>query len=71
MDGMKARAIRHYLGDSMRKFAKRIGVNASTISDIEHGHRDITDYVRAKLIRIEAELPDDFYIFYEKFRNTA
>lgn len=71
MDAMKAKAIRYYLGESQEKFSKRIGVAASTICAIEKGNRDITDYIRAKLIRIEANLPDDFFIFYEHFRKSA
>lgn len=71
MDGMKAKAIRYYLNESMEKFAKRIGVAASTICAIENSQRDISDYVRAKLARIEAELPGDFFIFYEYFRKST
>lgn len=71
MDGMKAKAIRYYFGESMGKFSKRIGVAASTICAIENGQREISDYVRAKLARIEAGLPDDFYIFFEHFRKSA
>lgn len=71
MDRMKAKAIRYYLGESMEKFGKRIGVGASTISDIENGNREISDYVRAKLVRIEMSLPDDFYSFYVMFKETA
>lgn len=71
MDGMKAKAIRYYLGQSMESFAKKIGVAASTISAIENGQRDVSDYVRAKLIRIEAQLPDDFYVFYDHFKTNV
>lgn len=69
MDGIKARAIRYYMNESMESFAKLIGVAPSTISAIENGQRDITDYVRAKLIRLEAQMPDDFLIFYERFKK--
>lgn len=71
MDKVKAKAIRCYLGESMERFGKRIGLAASTILAIENGQRDITDKVRAKLIRIEIGLPDDFFIFYEHFKKTA
>jgi DNA-binding XRE family transcriptional regulator len=71
LDGMKAKAIRYFLGESQASFAKRIGVAASTICAIEKGQRDITDYIRAKLVRIEAELPTEFSIFYGNFRASA
>lgn len=71
MNGMKAKAIRYYLGESMEKFAKRIGVAASTICAVENNQREISDYVRAKLVRIEAGLPGDFSLFYERFRASA
>lgn len=67
MNKMKAKAIRYYLGESMEKFSKRIGVAASTVCAIENGQREVSDYVRAKLVRIENELPDDFFLFYNKF----
>ncbi|MFD0827097.1 helix-turn-helix domain-containing protein [Neobacillus sp. M.A.Huq-85] len=68
---MKARALRYYMGESMDGFAKQLGVAASTISAIENGQRDITDHIRAKLIRIEMQMPSEFYTFYEKFKNNA
>ncbi|WP_071460751.1 helix-turn-helix domain-containing protein [Bacillus massilinigeriensis] len=68
MNGMKSRAIRYYLGESMDKFSKRIGVAASTICAIENDQREMSDYVRAKMLRIENELPPDFFSFYEKFK---
>lgn len=71
MDGMKARAIRYYMGESMESFAKRIGVAASTISAIENEQREISDYIRAKLIRYEAQMPGDFSTFYERFREKS
>lgn len=71
MDRMKAKAIRYFLEESQEKFARRIGVAASTICAIEKGHRDISEYVRAKLVRIEAGLPDDFFIFYEQYLKSA
>jgi transcriptional regulator with XRE-family HTH domain len=71
MDGVKACAIRLYMGESMEEFSKRIGVAASTISDVENGHRDVSDRVRAKLIRLELQMPEDFYAFYDKFRNKS
>ncbi|MGC4378980.1 hypothetical protein WD019_18980 [Fictibacillus sp. Mic-4] len=69
MDAMKAKAIRYFLGESQEKFARRIGVATSTICAIEKGQRDITDYIRAKLVRIEASLSDEFLLFFEHFRN--
>ena len=71
MDGMKAKAIRYYTGESMESFAKQIGVAASTISAIENGQREVSDYVRSKLIRLEAQMPDEFYSFYERFKNRS
>jgi DNA-binding XRE family transcriptional regulator len=71
MDRMKAKAIRCYFGESFEKFAQRVGVGVATIHAIEKGERDITDYVRAKLVRVELELPDDFYPFYTLFRMNA
>lgn len=71
MNGIKAKAIRCYLGESMEKFAKRIGVAASTISAIENNQRDMSGIVRGKLARIESELPSDFIIFYENFVKSA
>lgn len=68
MNSSKAKAIRYFLGESQAKFARRIGVAASTICAIEKDKRDITDYIRAKLVRIEAGLPDDFKNFYEHFK---
>ncbi|MDK7669292.1 MULTISPECIES: helix-turn-helix domain-containing protein [Cytobacillus] len=69
MNGTKAKAIRCYLGESMEKFAKRIGVAASTISAIENNQREMSGLVRGKLIRIEAELPSSFFNFYEQFKK--
>jgi transcriptional regulator with XRE-family HTH domain len=71
LDGMKAKAIRYFLGQSQAAFGKRIGVAASTICAIENNHREITDYIRSKLVRIEAELPAEFAVFYDKFRMSA
>lgn len=71
MDGMKAKAIRYFFGESMSDFSKRVGVGATTICAIENGQREISDYVRAKLVRIEYGLPEDFFIFYEHFRKSA
>lgn len=71
MDAMKAKAIRYFLEESQEKFGRRIGVAASTICAIEKGQREISDYIRAKLVRIETSLSDDFFIFYEHFRNSA
>lgn len=71
MDRMKAKAIRLFLGDSMEEFGKRIGVAPSTISAIENGRRDITDYVRSKLVRIEMTLPKEFYTFFELMKKCA
>jgi DNA-binding XRE family transcriptional regulator len=71
MDAMKAKAIRYFLGESQAKFARRIGVAASTICAIEKEQRDISDYIRAKLVRIETDLPDEFLLFYERFKNSA
>lgn len=71
MDGIKARAIRFYIGETMEGFAKQLGVAASTISAIENGQREISDYIRFKLIRLEAAMPPEFFIFYEKFRSNA
>lgn len=68
MDAIKAKAIRYFLSESQVEFSKRIGVSASTICAIEKGQRDITDYIRAKLVRIEAGLSEDFFVFYEHFR---
>jgi transcriptional regulator with XRE-family HTH domain len=71
MDRIKARAIRLFMNESMEEFAKRLGVAASTISDVENGHRDITDYIRAKLIRLELQMPSEFISFYERFRTKS
>lgn len=68
MNGMKAKAIRYYLNESMDNFGKRIGVAASTICAIENNNREVSDYVRSKLIRLEAQLPADFFSFYELFK---
>lgn len=70
MNGTKAKAIRCYLGESMEKFSKRIGVGASTICAIENHQREMSSLVRGKLIRIESELPNDFFSFYELFKNN-
>ena len=70
MDAMKAKAIRYFVGESQEEFAKRIGVSATTICAIEKKQRGITDYVRAKLVRIEAGLPEEFLIFYDKFKTS-
>ncbi|MBT2653912.1 helix-turn-helix transcriptional regulator [Bacillus sp. ISL-18] len=67
MDSIKAKAIRYFMGESMESFSKIINVAPSTISAIENGQREVSDYVRAKLIRLEAQMPNDFYIFYERF----
>lgn len=71
MNGMKVKALRCYLGESMESFANRIGVSASTISAIENKQREISDIVRAKLIRLESDMPDDFIIFYERFCEST
>lgn len=69
MDKIKAKAMRYFLGESMATFGRRIGVGATTINDIENGHRAISDYVRAKLLCLEMQMPDDFYDFYALFKN--
>jgi transcriptional regulator with XRE-family HTH domain len=69
VDRIKAKAMRYFLNESMAEFGRRIGVGATTISDIENGHRAISDYVRAKLVRLEMQMPDDFYDFYALFKN--
>lgn len=69
MDSNKAKAIRYYMGESMEVFANRIGVAASTISAIENGQREVSDYVRAKLIRLEAQMPEEFFSFHVRFKN--
>jgi transcriptional regulator with XRE-family HTH domain len=71
MDRIKARAIRLFMNESMEEFSKRLGVAASTISDVENGHRDITDYIRAKLIKLELQMPPEFFDFYERFRTKS
>lgn len=72
MDGMKAKAIRYFLEESQEKFARRIGVAASTICAIEKNKREISDYIRSKLVRIETSLPDEeFFIFYEHFKTSS
>ncbi|MET3506242.1 helix-turn-helix transcriptional regulator [Halalkalibacter oceani] len=71
MDANKAKAIRYFLGETQAAFAKRIGVTASTICMIEKKQRGISDALRAKLVRIEIELPSDFTPFYMKFRETT
>lgn len=71
MDAMKVKAIRYYLLESQEAFGKRLGVAASTICAVEKGHREVSDYVRSKLIRIETELPEGFFIFYENFKKTT
>ncbi|WML30245.1 helix-turn-helix domain-containing protein [Neobacillus sp. OS1-32] len=71
MNGIKAKALRYYVGESMEVFGKRIGVAASTICAIENGQRDLSDYVRAKLIRLETQMPDEFFIFYERFCEST
>lgn len=68
MDANKAKAIRCYLGMSQKAFGQQIGVATSTICALERGQRGISDYVRGRLVRIEAGLPDDFIIFYDKFK---
>ncbi|GIN39612.1 helix-turn-helix transcriptional regulator [Heyndrickxia oleronia] len=69
MNPIKSKAMRYFLGESQAEFSRRLGVSTSTVCDIEKGKRGISDYIRAKLIRIEADLPaDDFFIFYEKFK---
>lgn len=69
MDAIKAKAIRRYLNESQEKFARRIGVAASTICAIEKEQREISDYIRSKLVRIELEMPADFYIFLESYKK--
>ncbi|RFU60527.1 helix-turn-helix domain-containing protein [Peribacillus glennii] len=71
MDATKAKGIRYYLEELQEKFARRIGVSSSTICAVEQGQRDITDKIRAKLVRIEAGLADDFFVFYEKFKRIT
>ncbi|MFS0647085.1 helix-turn-helix domain-containing protein [Siminovitchia sp. 179-K 8D1 HS] len=71
MNANKVKAIRHYLGLSMAEFAKRLGVSVGTVCIIEQGGRDVSDYVRAKLARLEMELDDDFYLFMEKFNQNT
>jgi transcriptional regulator with XRE-family HTH domain len=71
LDSNKAKAIRYFMGESMEVFANRIRVAPSTISAIENGQRDVSDYVRAKLIRLEAQMPEKFISFYERFRNKS
>jgi transcriptional regulator with XRE-family HTH domain len=70
LDKTKARAIRLFMNESMTEFADRLGVAASTINDIEHGHRDITDRNRARLIHLELQMPSAFSDFYVRFKNN-
>lgn len=70
MNGMKVKAIRCFLGESMEKFSKRIGVGASTICAIENDQREMSGLVRGKLVRIESELPAEFLSFYVKFKQS-
>jgi transcriptional regulator with XRE-family HTH domain len=71
MDSIKAKAIRYYMGESMEGFAKLIGVSPSTISAYENNQREISDYVRSKLIRLETQMPEAFLTFYEHFRKST
>jgi len=70
LDAIKVKAIRYYLCESQVGFGKRIGVAASTISAVENKQRDISDKIRAELIKIESELPEGFFNFYERFKKS-
>ncbi|MEW8987379.1 MAG: hypothetical protein AB2401_10340 [Bacillus sp. (in: firmicutes)] len=72
MNASKVKAMRYFLLESQVEFGKRVGVAASTICAIENKHRDISDYIRARLVKIEASLPqEEFNIFYDSFKKSA
>lgn len=71
MDRNKMKAIRLFFGESQAAFARRLGVAATTINEIERGKREMSDLIKAKLIRLENELPDEFFNFYVKLRKIS
>jgi transcriptional regulator with XRE-family HTH domain len=71
MDRTKAQALRLFIGESMQEFGSRIGAAASTISEVENGNREVSDRIRAKLTKLELQMPADFYDFFERFKNNA
>lgn len=49
--GERVRSLRKELGLTMEKFAQRIGVGKSTISDIENGRRSLTEHMTKSICR--------------------
>lgn len=66
---MKIKSIRCFLNETQEQFAKRLGISKQTVSAIENG-REVTDLVRSKLVRLEMELPAEFYLFLDEFKKS-
>lgn len=61
MNGKKLRDIRNYIGQSQREFATLLGVGPAYLSQMENGHKPISDRVRmqlAKHVQITPELTE-------------
>ncbi|CAM5433484.1 hypothetical protein SAFG77S_08044 [Streptomyces afghaniensis] len=69
MNAMKIKSIRCFLNETQEQFAKRLGISKQTVSAIENG-REVTDLVRSKLVRLEMELPAEFYLFLDEFKKS-
>lgn len=62
------RDIRRYKGMTMQQFADWIGVSLATVSMIEGDHRDVSDFVSAKIAR-KFEATNEFRE-YQRRRKT-
>ena len=69
LDAMKIKSIRYFLDETQLQFSKRLGVSKQTVSAIENG-REVTDNIRSKLVRLEMELPAEFYLFLDEFKKS-
>lgn len=66
MDKDTIRAIRAWLGMSQQEFADYLGVGKATVSMVESGKREVTDYVKFKIAK-KFEVTDDFLEYKERY----
>lgn len=69
MESTTLRCLRLFTEQSVREFAKELGVGIGTVSETETGKRAISDKVRAKVLIRYGDVLDDktFLAFMSKF----